>query len=167
MLKGNTIHLSLFFSFVLVCMTDHNAFFISYVLEFLQWTENREVDWFTPFSKSWDLFCPPRLSNSIKTGSSSPDLNSQNSLLHKKLLLLPRVCSPENASEVLHTLEETTLDRSDVLLCRAHLDCVVSLVVQLPQPASSQALRLLIRFIESREAVIVANALQAVEVGFA
>lgn len=137
----------------------------SYVLEFLQWTENREMDWLAPFSKSWHLFCPPRLSNSIKSGSSVPDSTAQNPLLHKKLLLLPRVCSADNASEVLHTLEETTWDRSNVLLCRAHLDCIASLVVQLPQPASSQALRLLIRFIESKEAVIVGNAIQALEVG--
>lgn len=134
-----------------------------YVLEFLQWTENREMDWLVPFSKSWHLFCPPRLSNNVKSGNITPDLTGHNPLLHKKLLLLPRVCSAENASEVLHTLEETTWDRSDVLLCRAHLDCIVSLIVQLPQPASSQALRLLIRFIESKEAVIVGNALQALE----
>lgn len=134
----------------------------SYVLEFLQWTENRAMDWLTPFSDSWHLFCPPR--GRSKSGDSSPNGTSRNMLLHKKLLLLPRICSTENASEVLRTLEETTWDRSDAILCRALLDCILSLVERLPQPASSQALRLLIRFIESKEATIVENALETLEV---
>lgn len=142
--------------------TDVNA--QGYVLEFLQWTENRKMDWLTPFNKSWHLFCPPRSSNSLKNGNDFQDFSNQNSLLlHKKLLLLPRVCSSENAVEVLRTLEEATWDRSDAVLCRAHLDCIVSLAIRLPQPASSQALRLLVRFIESRDAVLVENALQALE----
>ncbi|KAK3924159.1 AP-4 complex subunit beta-1 [Frankliniella fusca] len=134
-----------------------------YVLEFLQWTENRKTDWLSNFSKSWHLFCPEKKRNEFKTRNSPSDSIISNSLLQKKLLLLPRVCSVENASEVLRTLEEAAWDRSNDIFCRAHLDCIISLVERLPQPASSQALRLLIRFIGSRETVIVANALQALE----
>ncbi|XP_026273359.1 AP-4 complex subunit beta-1-like [Frankliniella occidentalis] len=134
-----------------------------YVLEFLQWTENRKTDWLANFSKSWHLFCPEKKGSGFKTRNSPSDVLSNHSLLQNKLLLLPRVCSVENASEVLRTLEEAAWDRSNDILCRAHLDCIISLVERLPQPASSQALRLLIRFIGSRETVIVVNALQALE----
>lgn len=147
-----------------LCSTLTPFLLFSYVLEFLQWTENREMDWLRPFSDSWHLFCPPRARSSSKSGNSLSDDTSQNMLLHKKLLLLPRVCSIENACEVLCTLEETSWDRSDAILCRALLDCILSLVERLPQPSSSQALRLLIRFIESKEGTIVDNALETLEV---
>lgn len=134
-----------------------------YVLDFLLWTERRKMDWLIPFSNSWSLFCPSRQSSINKGGNYTAALQSHNAQLQKKLLLLPRVCSSNNASEVLGTLEEAAWDRTNSSVYRAHLDCIVSLVEKLPQPASSQALRLLIRFIESRDLVIVQNALGALE----
>lgn len=121
------------------------------------------MDWLAPFKNSWSLFCPTRSSD--KTRNSSGGFVCQNTLLHKKLLLLPRVCCADNAMEVLRTLEEASWDRSDPTMCSAHLNCIVNLIERLPQSSSSQALGLLIRFIESRDTVIVKSALQSLEVG--
>jgi len=85
-------------------------------------------------------------------------------IVQKKLLLLPRLCKPEVASEVLKSLQEARFEKDEPQVCRAFTNCIVDLVQTLSPPASSDALQLVVRLLESGNKVVVENVLQSLQV---